>query len=380
MLPNLFHSLSRAGALICGIFVANTALGAPSHGIAMYGAPELPADFSALPYANADAPKGGRIVMGEAGGFDSLNPYILKGNAPYGIRTHVVESLMGRNWDEPFSLYGLLAESVETPEDRSWVEFTLRPEARFSDGSPVTVEDVIWSYQTIGTEGSPRYTGSWSNVESIEKTGERTLRITFKNDDRELALLMGLRPVLKKAQFDGRDFAESSLEKPIGSGPYVVGDFEPGRYIVFERNPDYWGRDLPFMRGQANLDEVRYDYFGDGSVIFEAFKAGNLTTYREFNEAKWNASYDFPRVRSGDVVKSTFPHKRPSGMVGFVMNTRKDEFSDWRVRDALIHAFNFEFINESLNGGSKPRITSYFSNSVLSMDAGPAAPEVEERR
>ena len=376
MLPNLFHSLSRAGALICGIFVANTALGAPSHGIAMYGAPELPADFSALPYANPDAPKGGRIVMGEGGGFDSLNPYILKGTAPYGIRTHVVESLMGRNWDEPFSLYGLLAESVETPEDRSWVEFTLRPEARFSDGSPVTVEDVIWSYQTIGTEGSPRYTGSWSNVESIEKTGERKLRITFKNDDRELALLMGLRPVLKKAQFDGRDFAESSLEKPIGSGPYVVGDFEPGRYIVFERNPDYWGRDLPFMRGQANLDEVRYDYFGDGSVIFEAFKAGNLTTYREFNEAKWNASYDFPRVRSGDVVKSTFPHKRPSGMVGFVMNTRKDKFSDWRVRDALIHAFNFEFINESLNGGSKPRITSYFSNSVLSMDAGPADPEV----
>lgn len=376
MLPNLFHSLSRAGALICGIFVANTALGAPSHGIAMYGAPELPADFSALPYANPDAPKGGRIVMGEAGGFDSLNPYILKGTAPYGIRTHVVESLMGRNWDEPFSLYGLLAESVETPEDRSWVEFTLRPEARFSDGSPVTVEDVIWSYQTIGTEGSPRYTGSWSNVESIEKTGERKLRITFKNDDRELALLMGLRPVLKKSQFDGRDFAESSLEKPIGSGPYVVGDFEPGRYIVFGRNPDYWGRDLPFMRGQANLDEVRYDYFGDGSVIFEAFKAGNLTTYREFNEAKWNASYDFPRVRSGDVVKSTFPHKRPSGMVGFVMNTRKEKFSDWRVRDALIHAFNFEFINESLNGGSKPRITSYFSNSVLSMDAGPAAPEV----
>ncbi len=376
MLPNLFHSLSRAGALICGIFVANTALGAPSHGIAMYGAPELPADFSALPYANPDAPKGGRIVMGEGGGFDSLNPYILKGTAPYGIRTHVVESLMGRNWDEPFSLYGLLAESVETPEDRSWVEFTLRPEARFSDGSPVTVEDVIWSYQTIGTDGSPRYTGSWSNVESIEKTGERKLRITFKNDDRELALLMGLRPVLKKAQFDGRDFAESSLEKPIGSGPYVVGDFEPGRYIVFERNPDYWGRDLPFMRGQANLDEVRYDYFGDGSVIFEAFKAGNLTTYREFNEAKWNASYDFPRVRSGDVVKSTFPHKRPSGMVGFVMNTRKDKFSDWRVRDALIHAFNFEFINESLNGGSKPRITSYFSNSVLSMDAGPADPEV----
>nr|WP_236861004.1 extracellular solute-binding protein [Brevirhabdus pacifica] len=342
----------------------------------MYGEPELPADFSALPYANPDAPKGGRIVMGEGGGFDSLNPYILKGTAPYGVRTHVVESLLGRNWDEPFSLYGLLAETVETPEDRSWVEFTLRPEARFSDGSPVTVEDVIWSYKTIGTEGSPRYTGSWSNVESIEQTGERKLRITFKNDDRELALLMGLRPVLKKAQFDGRDFAESSLEKLVGSGPYVIGDFEPGRFIVFERDEDYWGKDLPFMRGQANIDEVRYDYFGDGSVIFEAFKAGNLTTYREFNEAKWNASYDFPRVRSGDVVKSVFPHKRPSGMVGFVMNTRKDMFQDWRVRDALIHAFNFEFINESLNGGSKPRITSYFSNSVLSMEPGAAGPEV----
>jgi peptide/nickel transport system substrate-binding protein len=378
MLPVNFQRLTHAGALICGLFVATAATAEPQHGIAMYGDPELPADFSALPYANPEAPKGGRIIMGESGGFDSLNPYILKGRAPWGVRVHTVESLMGRNWDEPFTLYGLLAESVETSPERDWVEFTLRPEAKFSDGSPVTVEDVIWSYETVGTEGSPRYTGSWSKVESIEKTGERSLRITFNTPDRELALLMGLRPVLKKAQWEGRDFTESTLDAPIGSGPYIIGDFEPGRYISFQRNPDYWAKDLPLKQGQDNFDEVRYDYFGDGSVIFEAFKAGNITVYREFNEAKWNSSYNFPAVRSGEVVKSIFPHQRPSGMTGFVMNTRREKFQDWRVREALIHAFNFEFINNSLNGGDKPRISSYFSNSVLAMEPGEAQGRVRE--
>ena len=285
---------------------------------------------------------------------------------------------MGRNWDEPFTLYGLLAESIETPEDRSWVEFTLREEARFSDGSPVTVEDVIWSYRTLGTDGSPRYTRSWGNIDTIEQSGPRSLRITFAVEDRELALLMGLRPILKKSQWEGRDFKESSLDVPIGTGAYVVDRFEAGRFIIFKRNPDYWGNDVPFMRGQANLDEIRYDYFGDSGVVFEAFKAGEITTYREFNEAKWETAYDFPLVNSGAVVKSTFPHKRPSGVAGFVMNTRNPKFSDWRVREALITAFNFEFINQTVNGGKKPRITSYFSNSVLGMAPGPAEGRVRE--
>jgi len=372
--------MRRIGAAIWGgLMAAALATGAaaqPGHGIAMYGDPALPPDFVALPYANPDAPKGGRIIFGESGGFDSLNPWILKGAAPWGMRIHVAESLMARSIDEPFTLYGLLAESVTTDPDRTWVEFTLREGARFSDGSPVTVEDVIWSYETLGTEGHPRYHTAWNKVAGIEATGPRSLRITFNTADRELALLMGMRPVLKKAQWAGRDFAESSLEVPIGSGAYVVDDFEPGRFISFRRDPDYWGADLPVNRGRHNLDEIRYDYFGDAGVVFEAFKAGEVTIWAEWNAAKWDSQYDFPAVRDGRVVKGTIPHRRPSGISGFVMNTRLPVFADWRVREAMTLAFNFELINGTLNNGTDPRITSYFSNSVLGMEPGPASGRV----
>jgi len=380
METEFFAKLKRIGVISAVVltvgFAISGAQAQPKNGIAMYGAPQLPPDFVSLPYANPDAPKGGRIVFGEGGTFDAMNPYILKGRAPWGVRTLVYETLMGRNYDEPFALYGLLAESIETPPDRKWVEFTLRAEARFSDGAPVTVEDVIWSFETLGTQGSPRYARSWGDIASIEQTGPRKVRINFATDDREMALLMGLRPVLQKAQWDGRDFKESTLDVPVGSGPYVVDDFETGRYISFKRNPDYWGKDVPFMRGQANFDEVRYDYFGDSGIVFEAFKAGDISTYREFNEALWDSNYDFERVTSGTVVKSVFPHKRPSGIVGYVMNTRRDQFKDWRVREALITAFNFEFISEAVNGGKQPRISSYFSNSVLGMQPGAATGKV----
>ena len=344
----------------------------------MYGRPALPPDFVSLPYVNPDAPKGGRIVFGEPGGFDSLNPYILKGSAPWGLGLLTVETLMGRSIDEPFTLYGLLAESIETDADRTWVEFTLRPEARFADGSPVTVEDVMWSYKTLGTLGHPRYQGAWAKVASMEQTGERSIRFTFNTADRELALLMGMRPILKKAQWAGKDFAASSLEVPMGSGPYTVAEFEPGRFITFRRNPDYWGADLPLNRGRNNFDEIRYDYFGDGDVVFQAFTAGETSSYRETNSGKWKTRYDFPAVLSGDIVKSEIPNQRPSGINGLVMNTRNPVFADWRVREAMILAFNFEFINQALNGGTEPRITSYFSNSVLGMGHGPDTGKVAE--
>ncbi|MCB1367353.1 MAG: ABC transporter substrate-binding protein [Rhodobacteraceae bacterium] len=342
----------------------------------MYGDPALPPDFVSLPYANPDAPKGGRIVFGERGGFDAFNPYILKGRAPWGVRAHVYETLLGRNWGEPFTLYGLLAESVEVGEQREWVEFTLRPEARFSDGSPVTVEDVLWSFEILATKGVPRYANAWDKVARAEQTGPRSVRFTFSEVDRELPLILGLRPVLRKADWEGRDFAESSLDLPIGSGPYVVAEFEANRFVSFRRNPDYWGRDLPFNRGQHNLDELRYEYFNDASVIFQAFTAGILSVYRESNPQKWLEHYDFPAVTSGAVVKSVIPHGRPSGMSGFVLNTRRAIFADWRVRDALILAFNFEFINQVVNKGADPRATSYFSNSELGMRQGPATGRV----
>lgn len=382
MTTNYPRKLGRIIGSFALMIGAGFAQADPSHGIAMYGDPALPPDFVALPYVNPDAPKGGRIVIGETGSFDSLNPFILKGAAPWQLRFDGrlgYEALMGRSWDEPFTLYCLLCESIDVSDDRMTVEFVLREEARFSDNSPVTVEDVLWSYETLGTQGHPRYRSMWDKIATMEQTGPRSVKFTFNEDDRELALLIGMRPILKMAAYDGIDFAESGTDMaPVTSAPYVVGDFEPGRFISLRRNPDYWGAALPFMQGQANFDEVRIEYFSDGTAAFEAFKAGELNTNREFNAEKWEAQYDFPSVSNGDVVKTVLPHQRPSGMTGFVMNTRREIFADWRVRDAILHAFNFEFINEAMTGGRQPRITSYFSNSVLGMEPGPAQGKVAD--
>lgn len=360
---------------------ASGAVAEPQHGIAMYGEPALPPDFVALPYANPDAPTGGAVISAEVGTFDSLNPYVLKGTVPWQLTYLTTESLMGRSLDEPFTLYGLLAESVETAPDRSWVEFTLRPEARFSDGSPVTVEDVIWSYETLGTQGHPRYLTFWEKVASIEATGERSVRITFNTADRELAMLAGMRPILKKSQWDGVDFANSDgLDIiPITTGPYVVQSFEAGRFVELVRDPDYWGAEVPFRRGTNVIDTIRMEFFGDETAAFEAFKTGETNIVRETNVARWDSEYSFPRAESGEIVKAVIPHQRPTGMTGFVMNSRLPVFEDWRVREALITAFNFEFINDTLTGGAQPRIASYFSNSPLGMVPGePAAGRVLE--
>ncbi|MFZ5961693.1 extracellular solute-binding protein [Thalassococcus sp. BH17M4-6] len=379
MAIEFFSRIRVAGVVLAVVATASLAGAEPQHGIAMYGDPALPPDFVSLPYANPDAPKGGRIVTGETGSFDSLNPLILKGTTPWQLRLLGYESLMGRSWDEPFTLYGLLAESIEVGPDREWAEFVLREEAAFSDGTPVTIEDVMWSYEILGTEGHPRYRGIWGKIASMEQTGPRSLRFTFNTDDRELALLIGMRPILKKAQWEGRDFAASGIDLiPISTSPYVIEDFEAGRFVSLKRNPDYWGKDVPFMRGQANLDEIRMEFYGDGTVQFEAFKAGALNSIRENNVEKWETQYDFPAVQSGDIVKSEIPHERPSGMTGFLMNTRREVFKDWRVREAMLLAFNFEFINETMTGSKSPRITSYFSNSVLGMEDGPATGRVEE--
>ncbi|RLJ41847.1 peptide/nickel transport system substrate-binding protein [Litoreibacter meonggei] len=379
MKSNYFQTM-RNGLASAAILAASTAFAEPQHGIAMYGDPALPPDFVSLPYANADAPKGGKIVTGEVGGFDSLNPHIRKGRVPWQLRFLAYESLMGRSWDEPFTLYGLLAETVETDSTNLWVEFKLRPEARFSDGSPVTAEDVIWSYETLGTKGHPRYAGSWAKIETSEVTPEGKIRFTFKEPDRELALIMGMRPILKKAQWDGASFEESGLDTiPISSAPYVIDDFEAGRFVSLKRNPDYWGSDVPFQRGTNNIDELRMEFYGDATAMFEAFKAGELNTIRETSTAKWAQQYDFPRVTNGQVVKSEIPHQRPTGMNGFVMNTRRDIFKDWRVREAMLQAFNYEFIDEKLNGEEGlPRIASYFHNSVLAMENGEATGKVAE--
>ncbi len=372
--------IMSASVILCtSVFVAASGAADPQHGIAMYGDPQLPPDFVSLPHANPNAPKGGAITLANTGSFDSLNPYIQKGNVPWQLRFLTHESLMGRNRGEPFALYGLLAESIEVPDDRSWVEFTLRPEARFSDGSPVTVEDVLWSYETLGTQGHGRYRSLWTQIETLEQTGPRSIKFTFNSDNRELALLAGMRPILQKAQWEGKSLADATLaDIPIGSGPYVISDYEAARSVTMTRNPDYWGADLNVRKGTFNFDEITIDFYGDGDVVLEAFKAGEVSAIREFNAENWASGYDFPRVQDGRIVKSEIQHQKPSGITGFVMNTRRAPFDDWRVREALIAAFNFEYINDTLTGGAQPRITSYFSNSPLAMQAGPATGPVAD--
>lgn len=373
-------TVARGFAACLGLWALTLGFAAqaePRHGIAMYGDPALPPDFVSLPQANPDAPKGGSMIFGEAGSFDSLNPFITKGTAPAAVSTLTVETLMGRSYDEPFSLYGLLAESIDTDEARSYAEFTLREGARFSDGKPVTVEDVLWSMETLGTIGNPRYAAAWKKVASATKTGPRSVRFTFTQADREMPLLLGLRPILEKAQWEGKDFTASSLTPVTGSGPYVVDKVEAGNFVTFRKNPDWWGKDLPFNRGQWNFDGFKYIYFTDPTVIIEALKSGDIDLYRETNAAKWATGYDFPAVQSGEVVKEDIPHKRPSGIDGLVFNTRRPIFADWRVREALIDAFNFELVNQTLSGGVNPRIQSYFDNSDLSGHvADPASPAV----
>lgn len=375
-----FHAIAG----ICASFGlafggAGLARAQPAHGIAMYGDPALPPDFVSLPYVNPDAPKGGELRVGNTGGFDSLNPFIFKGTPPWQLRFLAYESLMARNWDEPFSLYGLLAESVETGPNREWVEFTLRKEARFSDGSPVTVDDVIWSYEILGREGHPRYRSFMAQVQTIEARGPRSVRITFNTDNRELALIAGLRPILKKAQWEGHDFGQSGFDvAPIGSAAYVIADYEPNRFLTLERNPDYWARNLPIRRGTGNIDRLKIEFFADDTVLKEAFKAGLLSVVREYNANKWDNAYDFPAVARGDVIKTEIPDGKPSGITGFVMNTRNPLFADWRVREALILAFNFEFMNDVITGGAQKRITSYFSGSFLGMQPGAATGRVRD--
>lgn len=364
----LLQSMPMAGFLCLMPLLAT----ADGHGLAMHGAPELSPDFTHLPYANPDAPKGGEVVFGEVGGFDNLNPFILKGTYPWEVRTQTFESLMTRNWDESFTLYGLLAERVEVADDRSWIIFHLHPAARFSDGSPVTVEDVMFSMQVLSDKGRPPYFGSMKNIASMEAVGERGVKFVFAIADREAPLIVALRPILKKSEWADRMFEETTLTPITGSGPYVVDKFEPGRSISFRHNPDYWGRNLPVNRGIDNFDTLRVEYFREGSALWEAFKGGELSVFRDGDSGRWRDGYDFAAAAEGRIMRSEVPHGRPTGMTGFVFNTRNPIFQDLRVREALTLAFDFEWIQKTMLAGANKRIPSFFGNSSLAHQ-GPAS-------
>ncbi|MBN9025930.1 MAG: ABC transporter substrate-binding protein [Rhizobiales bacterium] len=353
----------------------------PRHGLAMHGEPALPADFDHLPYADPSAPKGGRITYAFVGSYDSLNPFIVKGaeTTARGIwdaslGNNVFEALLARNRDEAFTLYGLLAESVDVPDDRSSITFNLNPKAKFSDGQPVTPEDVIFTLELLREKGRPNYRSWYSKVKKIEKVGEHGVHMTFADGaDRELPLLIGLMPILPKHATDIENFDRSTLKPLIGSGPYLMGEIKPGERFTLKRDPNYWGKDLPIKRGFDNFDEIRVDYYRNRSSMFEAFKKGLYDVNAESDPATWRNGYDFPAVADGRVVKESFETGLPKGMLGFAMNTRRPTFEDIRVRKALAALLDFEWLDKNLFFDVYKRNASYFEGSELSSIGIPAS-------
>jgi peptide/nickel transport system substrate-binding protein len=367
------HSKLLATALLgCALF-SSAAAAVPVEGLAMHGMPKHAAGFTHFPYVNPDAPKAGRIVLGALGTFDSLNPFIIKGVTPPGVREYVYESLMARSGDEPFSLYGLIAQSVEVPEDRSSITFHLRPEARFSDGTPITPDDVLFSHQILKEKGWPYHRSHYGKVAVAEKLGPHSVRFTFATSgDREMPLILGLMPVLPKHLLTPESFDRTALEAPVGSGPYRVERIDPGRSVSYRRNPDWWARDLPVTRGRFNFDEIRVEHFRDASSLFEAFKAGEIHVRAEDDPGRWVEGYRFPAAIAGRVIRREFETGLPAGMTALVFNTRRPIFEDARVRRAFMLMFDGAWINRSLFNGSYQRTQSFFERSALSSHGRPA--------
>jgi len=377
------ESLRRIFGLICVVgtvwVLPVPAYAQPAPAIAMHGEPKYKPDFSNFNYADPKARRGGKISLATVGNFDSLNPLIIKGVAALGIRKHVYESLMARSFDEPFSLYGLIAKTIEVPDDRSWVSFTLRPEARFSDGKPVTVDDVVFSLETLREQGRPNHQFYYSKVIKIERSSLHQVKFIFGEDrDRELPLILGLMPILPRHVFADRPFNVTSFDKPIGSGAYVVDTVSPGRRITYRRNPDYWGNNLAVNKGRFNFDIISYDYYRDDTSAFEAFKSGLVDFRAEQDSTKWATAYDFKAVKDGSIKVEEFKTGVPSGLYGLVFNTRRKIFADARVRQAMTVLFDGKWINKNLYHGRFKRTRSYFGNSELSYKNQPASAEERE--
>lgn len=338
----------------------------------MHGVPALAAGFSHFSYVSPQAPKGGRLTLGQLGSFDSLNPLIIKGVAAVGVREYVYESLLTRALDEPFTLYGHLAETLEVADDRTWVVFNLRPEARFSDGRQVTPDDIVFSWSLLKDQGQPFHRSYYKNVAVAQVTGPYSVRFEFADDNREMPLIMGLMPILPKHRISPDTFERTGFDPPVGSGPYVVAEVEAGKRVAFRKNPDWWARDLAVTRGRFNFNEIRYEYFRDTTSLFETFKTGGIDLREEDSPDRWATGYDFPAATDGRVVKRTFDIGTPAGMSAFALNTRRPMFADQRVRRALLLLFDFEWINRSLFHALYTRTASFFERSVLSSYGRPA--------
>lgn len=375
---NLLTLPATVSAVVVWLSLALQASAQPSHALAMHGDPKLPANFSEMPYVNPDAPKGGRINYAWFGTFNSVNPFVVQGTAARGpidliFGDLVYDRLMLQSADEPFTMYPLLAKTVETDDARSFVEFTLDERATFSDGKPVTPEDLMFSFELLRDKGYPRYKVSADKVEKVEKIGQHGVRFTFKQPDRELPLILARLHVLPKHLTDPESFERSTLKAMVGSGPYVMAEVRPGESITFVRNADYWAKDIPSKRGFDNYDEIKLTYYSDENAMFEAFRKGLVDVFMDENAGRWKNQYNFPAVARGDIVKDVFEDQRPSGMYGIVMNTRRTIFSDRSLRTGLAQTFDFEWLNRNVLSGAYTRTKSFFDNSELSTYGRPAS-------
>ena len=362
-------------ALIGSVGGARAGDGDVMTALAMHGVPAFPPDMTHFAYARPDAPVGGDLRLAATGTFDSLNPYIIKGVPADGLGL-VFESLMERAQDEPFTLYPLIAERVEVAADRSWIAFHLNPNARFQDGSPVTAADVLFTWRTLRDQGRPHTRTYYAQVAEATAPDPHTVRFAFREGNWEMPLIMGLMPVLSEAFFTTHDFERTGLDRPLGTGPYLVDDVQAGQRIVYRRDPDYWGRDLPVNRGRYNFERISFTYFRDANAALQAFLAGDADARFEDDATRWATAYTGPAVSRGDIVMEEVPHGRPSGMTALVFNQRRAPFDDIRVRQALGLAFDFAWTNANLLYGTYERTTSMFDNSEIAATGVPEGLEL----
>lgn len=372
--------LSRCLSLLAlGLAAAGYAQAAVevTHAIALHGTPKYPANFQAFAYANPNAPKGGDIRLSGFGTFDSLNPFINKGVSADDV-SRIYDSLTTQSLDEPFTAYGLLAEKIERdPADSSWIIYHLNPKARFSDGKPVTAQDVIFTFETIRRDGDPSYKHYYADVTGVEALDKGRVKFTFRSqNNRELPLIVGQMPILPQHYWDKRNFNTANLDIPVGSGPYIITKIDPGRSIVFTRNPNYWAQNLPVSRGEHNFNSITYTYYRDTTVSMEGFKAGQYDWRLETKAKDWATAYNFPAVTQGNVKRLAQAHQNSTGMQAFVYNTRRPMFQDVRVREALGYAFDFEWTNKTIFNSAYKRTESFYSNSELAATGLPGKDEL----
>ncbi len=349
---------------------------APSHGLSLFGDLKYGPDFAHFDYVDPDAPKGGLLHLATVDSYSTLNPFTLKGVSAAGA-TLPFEALLEGSADEPDAAYGLIASQVELAPDRSWMRFSLRPQARWHDGTPITADDVVFSFETLKTDGHPIFAIQLAGLDRVERAGTHDVVFHFSDlGNRKLPLIVGGMPIISKAYYQGRAFGETTMEPPLGSGAYRVASIDPGRSVTYERVADYWGAALPVNAGRHNFGTIRFDYYRDRTVMEEAVKAGEFDLHEEFTSKTWVTAYDIRAVEEGWLIKEVLPDNTPSGVQAYFINTRLPKFRDRLVREALSYVFDYEWLNENLFYGLYDRMASYFENSDLAARGLPSAAEL----